>query len=84
MIALIFVEEGYVMATSEKRPVYKITINEGPAVRLASIMEKAQYKEVSEFIIKAIDVFEYAVEAGGKIVVENERLGKRYVFKVTK
>jgi len=47
-------------------------------------MDKAHYAEVAEFIIKAIDIFTYAVNTQGKVVVEDDQTGKRYVFKVTK
>ena len=62
--------------------VYEIDIKENPARRLHSVMEAAGYQNPAEFIIKALDVFEKAISCGGKVVVEDEREGRKYIFKI--
>ena len=69
------------MSTSTK-PVFDLTIKENPARRLQAIMEGAGYKNPAEFIVKALDVFERAIASGGRVVVEDERDMKRYVFRI--
>jgi hypothetical protein len=57
-------------------------IRESPAQRLRRIIDIAQYKGAAEFIIKALDVFEYAVNADGKIIVEDTIQVKRFTFDI--
>lgn len=63
-------------------PYYDIVVKERPAQRLHDLMIHAKYKEPAEFFIKAMDVFERALSAGGKVIVENEKEGKRYIFTI--
>ena len=61
-------------------PVFDITIKENPARRLQAILQMAGYQSPAEFIVKTLDIFEQALNSGGKVVVEDDRAGKRYVF----
>lgn len=61
---------------------FDLTIKQNPARRLQAIMEAAGYDNPAEFIVKALDVFECAIESGGQVVVEDNRKGKKYIFKL--
>ena len=71
------------MSTSTE-PVFDLTIKENPARRLQAIMDGAGYENPAEFIVKALDVFERAMASGGRVVVEDEREGKRFVFHLSR
>lgn len=61
---------------------FDLKIKENPALRLQAIMDDAGYEDPVEFMVKAMDVFERAVACDGKVVVEDSRGKKKYVYKV--
>lgn len=65
-------------------PSFGLNIIERPAQRLSRIIAEANYEGPEEFMIKALQIFESALEpgAGGKIIVENKEAGKRLVFDI--
>lgn len=72
-----------VQLDAPREPQFDITISEDPARRLQDVIDKAGYKSPADFIVKALDVFEYSLNSNGEIVVEDPKVNKRYVFDIT-
>ena len=63
-------------------PEFEIRITENPARRLQKLIEKAGWRGPQDFIIQALNIWEYALKVGdGKIIVEHQGFWKRLLFR---